>query len=203
MDTELQWEEHRIAISLYLSRKYLWLATETVVRVDDVEVGRTGGFKNHEKVKGTFIHNDKHVELFLESKIDSGSFWKGSLPYTLIIDRNLIAQGRLEPAKRLGFGSCSMILGIILVISFCVLLGSLVLPRIAPRGLSNASVIVTDFQGLCYAEIGILSLLGVLYGILGFFGKKRNPTHAALGLVLSGSIFAVFIYFMITANAGR
>ena len=43
MDTELQWEGHNIQINCLPKLKYLWMATETTVRVDDVEVGREIG----------------------------------------------------------------------------------------------------------------------------------------------------------------
>ena len=44
MDTEFQWEGHNIQINCLPALKYLWMATETIVRVDDIEIGRAGGF---------------------------------------------------------------------------------------------------------------------------------------------------------------
>lgn len=94
MGTEFQWEGHSIQINSQPMLKYLWMATETVVKVDGVEIGRVGGFRFTEKINGTFINNDRPRELILEMKVDLITLI--SIPYKLQIDGNVISQGRLK-----------------------------------------------------------------------------------------------------------
>jgi len=74
--------------------RYLWLATETVVKIDGGEIGRSGGFRFTEKLIGKFPHNNGLSELALEMKVDLITLV--SIPYTLEIDGNIISQGRLK-----------------------------------------------------------------------------------------------------------
>ena len=94
MSTIFQWEGHRILVHTQPAPKYLWLATETIVSVDGVEVGRSGGFGFSETLGGRFSHNDHASELVLEMKTDLVTLV--SIPYTLFVDKEVISQGRLE-----------------------------------------------------------------------------------------------------------
>jgi len=94
MDTEFQWEGHNIQINCMPALKYLWMATETIVRVDDVEIGRAGGFRFTDKISGNFNNHGHPSELVLEMKVDIITL--ASVPYTLTINGNLISQGRLK-----------------------------------------------------------------------------------------------------------
>lgn len=94
MDTEFQWEGHNIQINCLPKLKYLWMATETTVRVDDVEIGRVGGFRFTDRISGKFSHHGHPSELVLEMKVDIITV--ASVPYTLTIDGNVISQGRLK-----------------------------------------------------------------------------------------------------------
>ena len=94
MSTEVQWEGHNISIRSQPEIKYLWLATETVVMVDDVEIGRSGGFRFNENFVEKFPHNNSFSELALEIKVDLITLV--SVPYILKIDGDVISQGRLR-----------------------------------------------------------------------------------------------------------
>ena len=94
METEFQWEGHSISINSQPALKYLWFATETVVKVDGVEIGRSGGFRFTEKLIGQFPHNNNSSELALEMKADLITLV--SIPYKLEIDGSIISQGRLK-----------------------------------------------------------------------------------------------------------
>lgn len=94
MSTEFQWEGHSIIIHTQPSSKYLWMATETVARVDGIEIGRSGGFGFTETLIGTFPHGDRSSELALELKVDLITF--ASIPYKLAVDGEVISQGRLQ-----------------------------------------------------------------------------------------------------------
>lgn len=94
MGTEFQWKGHNILIQSQPSLKYLWLATETVVKVDGVEIGHSGGFGLNEKIIGNFLNNNHSSELIFEMKTDL--FTLVSIPYKLQINRRIISQGRLK-----------------------------------------------------------------------------------------------------------
>jgi hypothetical protein len=94
MSTTFQWEGHNIHIHTQPAPKYLWLATETVVKVDGEEIGHSGGFGFTETLTGTFPHKDHSSELVLEMKVDLITLV--SIPYKLEIDGEIISQGRLE-----------------------------------------------------------------------------------------------------------
>ena len=94
MEVEFQWEGHNISINSQPALKYLWLATETVVKVDGVEIGRSGGFRITEKIIAKFPHNSNPSELVLEMKADLITLV--SIPYKLEIDGSIISQGRLK-----------------------------------------------------------------------------------------------------------
>jgi hypothetical protein len=94
MSTKFQWQGHNIQINTRPSPKYLWLATETVVKVDGEEIGHSGGFGFTETLIGTFPDNDHSSELALEMKVDLITL--ASIPYKLVVDGEIISQGRLE-----------------------------------------------------------------------------------------------------------
>ncbi len=94
MDTEFHWESHNIKIDSQPGLKYLWMATETVVKVDDVEISRVGGFRFTDRITGKFIHNDHACEFVLAMKVDLITLV--SVPYEFQIDGNIISQGRLK-----------------------------------------------------------------------------------------------------------
>lgn len=94
MSTKFQWEDHSILVQTQPALKYLWLATETVVSVDGVEIGRSGGFRFTERLVGNFPHGHHSSELVLEMKSDFVTLV--SIPYTLMIDGGPISKGRLE-----------------------------------------------------------------------------------------------------------
>jgi hypothetical protein len=94
MSTEFQWEGHNIQIVCQPMPKYLWMATETVAKVDDREVCRGGGFGFTDKIRGKFGNNDLSHELALELKMDVVTLV--SVPYKLQIDENVISEGRLR-----------------------------------------------------------------------------------------------------------
>ncbi len=94
MSTEVQWEGHNISIRSQPAIKYLWLAAETVVMIDGVEIARSGGFRFNEKLVEKFPHNNSSSELALEIKVDLITLV--SVPYKLEIDDNVISQGRLK-----------------------------------------------------------------------------------------------------------
>lgn len=94
MATGFEWNGHHIQVHIQPSLKYLWLATETVIYIDDVEAGRNGGITFNEKTNIKFINNGRPIDLTLEVKSD----WKTlvSIPYLLSIDGALFSQGRLK-----------------------------------------------------------------------------------------------------------
>lgn len=94
MITELEWEGHKIQINSQPMIKYLYIATETTVWVDGVEIVRVGGFRFTDKLSGKFLNNGQPSELVLEIKADLITFV--SVPYKLQIDRAIISQGRLK-----------------------------------------------------------------------------------------------------------
>ena len=94
MGTVFQWKGHNILIQSQPSLKYLWLATETVVKVDGVEIGHSGGFGFTEKIIGNFLNNNHSSELIFEMKMDLITLV--SIPYKLQINRRVISQGRLK-----------------------------------------------------------------------------------------------------------
>ena len=94
MSVEFQWENHNIEINSKPLLKYLWLATETTVKVDDMEIGRAGGFRLKEQIRGQFNHNNRPVELILDIKADLITLI--SVPYKLQVDGNILSQGRLK-----------------------------------------------------------------------------------------------------------
>jgi hypothetical protein len=94
MGQEFYWEGHHIVIHSEPALKYLWAATETVVKVDDVEIGRAGGFRFTERLGGNFPHKNNSSKLALEMKTDLITL--ASIPFKLEIDGNIIAQGRLR-----------------------------------------------------------------------------------------------------------
>jgi hypothetical protein len=94
MSTELQWEGHNISIRSEPALKYLWSATETVVMVDGVELGRTGGFRFNEKLTGRFPHQNASSEFALDIKVDLITLV--SVPYQLEVDGKIVSQGRLK-----------------------------------------------------------------------------------------------------------
>ncbi len=94
MSTEFQWEGHDIQIISQPIPKYLWMATETVAKVDGKEIGRGGGFGFTDKIRGKFGNNNPPHELALELKMDLVTLV--SVPYKLQIDQNVISEGRLR-----------------------------------------------------------------------------------------------------------
>jgi len=94
MGTEFQWEGHNISIDSQPALKYLWFATETIIKVDGAEIARYGGFRFTEKITGKFPHNNSSSELALEIKVDLITLV--SVPYKLEIDGNMVSQGRLK-----------------------------------------------------------------------------------------------------------
>ncbi len=216
-DTEIQWEGHKILINCRLSPKYLWLATESIVKVDDIEIARGGGFLRTDKLKGTFLHNNHLCELYLEAKSDSRSILDG--PYKLYIDGNLISEGRLVvdnnwllpltleyPNKkgkyRISNASCSYIIGIMVMISTVIFLVSSIAIQLAtPGGYAKASQAVTFLPGLCFLEIGVFSFFGIIAGLIGFFEKARNRLHARVGFILSAIIFFGWFLLFVFSKA--
>jgi hypothetical protein len=97
------WNGHTIDLRMQLARKYLWLATETIAKVDSVEVGRSGGFSWKEKINAQFVSDGRPHVLSLEQFPDALAMLDGSVRYNLRIDGELISHGRLglqltEPA---------------------------------------------------------------------------------------------------------
>jgi hypothetical protein len=94
VETDFLWEGHSIQIDTRPALKYLWMATETVVNVDGVEIGRIGGFRFTEKMSGEFIHNNNPCQLVLDIKVDLITLV--SVPYQLSVDGGIISRGRLR-----------------------------------------------------------------------------------------------------------
>lgn len=100
MESEIKWEGHNIEIYSQPSLKYLWIAAETVVKVDEIEVGRSkgfgrsGGWGGYEKVDGNFIHNGVPTKFVLEIKVDLITLV--SVPYKFYVEDVVISQGRLK-----------------------------------------------------------------------------------------------------------
>ena len=95
MVTELQWEEHRIRLHCQPMAKYFWLATETVMLVDDEEIGRVGGFRFTEKIEGEFnSDNNETNNIVLDIKVDLLTLI--SVPYKLFIDGEIVSDDRLN-----------------------------------------------------------------------------------------------------------
>ncbi len=214
-DTEIQWEGHNIILSNRVTARYLWLGTESVVNVDGVQLGITRGMRV-DKLKCTFVHNDRPTELYLEVKSDGSIV---DAPYKLYIDGSLISEGRLtvnnnwllpltleKPNKKgkykISNASCSYIIGILVTISSVIFLVSTFAIGIAtPGGYVKASDAVKSLPGLCLLEIGVLSFFGIIAGIIGFFEKARNHLHARIGFIISAIIFFGWILLLVFSTA--
>jgi len=76
-------------------------------------------------------------------------------------------------------------------------MSSIAIGYATPGGYSNASGAVTFLPGLCLLETGVLTLFGIVYGILGFFEQARNKVHAWVGFILSVIIFTGWFLFIL------
>lgn len=94
MSMEFRWKGHTLFVQCQPSPKYLWLATETILKVDGAEIGRSGGFARTEQIKGKIQTKTHSSELAFETKMD----WKtlASIPYKLHINKKIVSEGRLK-----------------------------------------------------------------------------------------------------------
>ncbi|QZZ22805.1 hypothetical protein J5X98_10880 [Leptothermofonsia sichuanensis E412] len=93
MDLQGTWQGHKIEISSHLSPKYLFFASDALVKVDDKEVARFGGFFLRKRVLvSTFDHQGETIPI--EIKLKSGLF----LPsYLIRINEEIFMQGYCSP----------------------------------------------------------------------------------------------------------
>jgi len=89
MPTSINWEGHNIDFSTRLTPKYLFLSTETIVKVDGKEISHSGGFAFTENAIGQIKHLDKNVQIDVETR--SGLV---SPHYLIRVDGKVIAQGK-------------------------------------------------------------------------------------------------------------
>ena len=91
MAMTVEWQGHKIDFTSSISPKYLMLAGESALKVDNREVGRTGGFHFRERTGGNFLHENKPVAIELELR---GGFSK--INYTLRVAGEPVSRGKLN-----------------------------------------------------------------------------------------------------------
>jgi len=84
------WQGNKIEISVHLSPKYLFLATENLVKVNGKKVAELGGFSLKNHVVTTFDHQEKTTQIEIQTK--AGLF----LPnYLIKINDQVVMEGYL------------------------------------------------------------------------------------------------------------
>jgi hypothetical protein len=93
MGIELRWGNHPITITAKAVRRYLWLATETIVMVDGESVIRTGGFNSVERGSATFRNYDQICTV--ESEVKASLHSMRWVSYTLKVNGAILGEGLL------------------------------------------------------------------------------------------------------------
>jgi len=87
----IEWEGLLIEFYAYLSPKYLWLATENQLWIDDKFVAKSGGLNFGSEAKCKLLHDRKILDICFKTKT---RFKSGSgLDYFLIVDNTVVKNG--------------------------------------------------------------------------------------------------------------
>lgn len=90
MTARATWQGHNIEISVHLSPRSSFLATENLVKIDRREVAQFGEFSSKSHIVGTFDHQQGTAQIEIQTK--PGLF----LPsYLVKIDEQVVMQGYL------------------------------------------------------------------------------------------------------------
>ncbi|GEM_PF-3269592 len=118
------------------------------------------------------------------------------------------ASGMNAPQKHSGFGIAATVLGIIAILLAMTGFGMAINnqdiisnfdPNIAdPQSLSPEEqevVMVIGLIGLCFLGGGILTLIGLIMGLIGLFNKQRKRLYPILGTVLSALPLVLYLFY--------
>lgn len=126
------------------------------------------------------------------------------------------APGLSEPQKHSGLGIAATVLGILAVILAMTGFGMAISnqemlstfnPDLAdPQNLTAEEqqvVMVFGLIGLCFLGGGLLTLLGLIMGLIGMFNKQRKKLFPILGTVLSALPLVLYLFYtMLGASIG-
>lgn len=126
------------------------------------------------------------------------------------------ASGSKEPQKHSGLGIAATVLGILAVILAMTGFGMAISnqemlstfnPDLAdPQNLTAEEqqvVMVFGLIGLCFLGGGLLTLLGLIMGLIGMFNKQRKKLFPILGTVLSALPLVLYLFYtMLGASIG-
>ncbi|GIQ69900.1 hypothetical protein DUZ99_07040 [Xylanibacillus composti] len=120
------------------------------------------------------------------------------------------ASGMQAPEKHSGLGIAATVLGVLAIILAMIgfgmalsnqdILGSFD-PDIAdPYNLTAEEqqvVMVLGLIGLCFLGGGLLTLIGIIMGLISLFNKQRKKLFPILGTVLSAVPLVLFLFYTI------